>query len=85
VNHLSAIDHGFALWKCTRYLKRQYPHRFYLKEEVRDHIKRLAPTKAPGMDKIDGKIAKSLPNSVIAHFGFPKPSSSCYTFCHLRR
>jgi len=84
VNHLSAIDHGFALWKCTRYLKRQYPHRFYLKEEVRDHIKRLAPTKAPGMDKIDGKIAKSLPNSVIAQlcllfnaslnlFRFPSP------------
>jgi len=34
-------------------------------EKVRDHIKRLACTKAPGMDKIDGKVAKSLPNSVI--------------------
>jgi len=120
VNYLSAIDpnqdHGYALWRCTRNLKRQPLHMFSLKrsdgtwahrdseiaevfvdelenrftpfdfatrqdvrttisrfglsfgppvavrpvdeEEVRDHIKRLPFTKAPGMDKIDGKVAK---------------------------
>jgi len=35
VNHLSSIDpnqdRGFALWKCTRNLKRQPLHRFSLK------------------------------------------------------
>jgi len=148
VNHLSAIDpnqdHGFALWKSTRNLKRQPLYRFCLKrsdgtwshsdseiaevfaddlanrfilfdfatiqedrntisrfelsfgppvamrpvdpwsEEVRVHIRRLAPTKASGMDRIDNKDTKSLPNSVVAqlclHFNaslslghFPSP------------
>jgi len=49
-----------------------------------NHIKRLASSIAPVMDKIDDKVAKSLPNSVIAQLCllFKKGKDSCSPMSH---